>query len=202
VGITFFDPRAGERREFRPVAAPAVGLELSGAGAREAVVFAALQDALSFLGCEPRPGREIRVGGAAPAAAAAWLVVAPAPDLPDADALRVRGFTASDLRLLCARTHYRKPLAFSWDALAASRRELGDLREAARALAGVSLEPSARGRAGYLHRFREALSRDLDFADALDCVWDSLRPGALSPGSRAALLRETLPVLGVDTKAI
>jgi len=62
-------------------------------------------------------------------------------------------------------------------------------------LAGVSLEPSARGRAGYLHRFRAALSKDLDLPEALACVWDALRPGALSPGSRAALLRETFPAL-------
>ncbi len=197
MGVTFFDPRVGERRELRPIAAPSVGLELQGRGAREAAVFAALTDALAFLGFRTRKGREIRVGGKAPAAACAWLAVADAPGLPDAEALRVRGFTAADLRHLCARTHYRKPMSFDWEALASARRELADLRASAHALADVSLEPSPRGRAGYLHRFREALSRDLDLPDALDCVWDSLRPGALSPGSRAALLRETLPALGL-----
>ncbi|MBI3565798.1 MAG: hypothetical protein HY079_11420 [Elusimicrobia bacterium] len=198
MGLSFFDPRTGARAEFRPPAAPAVGLDAAGRAPREAVVAAALADALSFLGLAPRAGAEIRVGGDDPGPGAAWLQVGDAPGWPDDAALRARGFSPEDLRYLALKTHYRKPLAVSWDALAAARRERGDLAAAARALAGVSLEPSSRGRAGYLHRFREALSRDLDLPDALDCVWDALRPGALSPGSRAALLRETLPALGLS----
>jgi hypothetical protein len=62
----------------------------------------------------------------------------------------------------------------------------------------VTLEVSSRGVTGYQHRFRETLSRDFDFPEALSCVWDGLRPGALSPGSRAAYLRATLPALGLD----
>lgn len=197
MGITFFDPVAGTRREFRPAAPPAVGVELSGTGARDAVVHAALTDALVFLGLTPGPGREIRVGGSDPGGASAWLKVGEAPGFPDPAALKSRGFAPEDLRYLCLRAHYRAAMPFDWGALAAARRERGELAAAARALAGVSLEPSPRGRVGYLHRFRESLSRDLDLKDALDCVWDGLRPGALSPGSRAALLRETLPALGL-----
>lgn len=197
MGLSFFDAVAGARREFRPAAPPAVGVTLAGRTPRDAAVHAALTDALAFLGFAPREGSEVRVGGPDAGPSAAWLKVGDAPGWPDDAALRARGFSPEDLRYLALKTHYRKPLAVSWDALAAARRERGDLAASARALAGVSLEPSSRGRAGYLHRFREALSRDLDLPDALDCVWDALRPGALSPGSKAALLRETLPVLGL-----
>jgi hypothetical protein len=158
-----------------------------------------LAEALRFLGLTPGPGEEIRVGGRDPGPGRAWLKVGPAtgPALPGSAALSARGFSHDDLRFLFLKTHYRAPLAFSWEALASARAERSDLLLTARGLAGVSLEPSPRGRAGYLHRFREALCRDLDLPEALSCVWDGFRPGALSPGSRAALARETFPVLGL-----
>lgn len=98
---------------------------------------------------------------------------------------------------LCLKTPRRVPLKAGPEALAAAREELRRLRESERSLAGVGLEPSSRGVTGYLHRFRQALSEDFDFPEALSCVWDGLRPGALSPGSKAALLRVALPALGL-----
>ncbi len=158
-----------------------------------------LVDALVFLGLKPRPGLEIRVGGKDPGPGAAWLTAAALDgEAPDEAAMAARGFAPEHFRFLCLKTHYRRPLAFSWAALAAARAELSELRASAAALARVDLDPSARGRAGYLHRFREALSKDLDVPAAVDCVWDALRPGALSPGSRAALLREAFPALGLS----
>jgi hypothetical protein len=198
MGLSFFDPRTGAAREFRPAAAPKVGVEAAGRGPRELVLAAALGDVLRFVGLEPVAGTEIRVGGEAPAPEAVWLAAPPlAGTAPAPVELASRGFSADDVRFLCLRTHYRRPLAFSWEALAAARDERRALAEAARSLAGTSQEPSPRARAAYLLRFRDSLSRDLDLPGALDCVWDALRPGALSPGSRAALLREALPALGL-----
>lgn len=200
MGQTFFDPRTGARAEFRPAASQAVGVERAGDGPRERAVAAALDAALAFLGLTPGPGKDIRVGGAEPPAGVVWLSVAPLTGVPfpgDA-ALAARGFAPLDFRFLCLKTHYRRPLAFSWEALAAAKAERGELLSLARSLSEVTLEPSSRGRAGYLRRFRDALSRDLGSPEALECVWDGLRPGALSPGSRAALLREALPALGLE----
>ena len=199
MALSLYDPRAGELREFRAAAPPAVGVDDAGLGPRERVLSAALVDALSFLGLKARHGLEIRVGGADPGPAAAWLKAVPLDgEAPDEAGLAARGFSAADFRFFCLKIHYRRPLSFSWEALAAARAELADLRAATRALSGVELDPSPRGLAGYLHRFREALTRDLDLPAAVECVWDGLRPGALSPGSRAALLREILPALGLS----
>jgi hypothetical protein len=199
VGLSLYDPRSGELREFRPKAPPAVGLDAAGRAPREKILSSALADALLFLGLKAGPGLEIRVGGKDPGPDAAWLKAAPLDgEPPDGAALAARGFSSEQFRFFCLKTHYRRPLAFSWAALAAARAELSELRAAAAALARVDLDPSARGRAGYLHRFREALSKDLDAPAAVDCVWDALRPGALSPGSRAALLREAFPALGLS----
>lgn len=197
MGAAFFDPRAGERREFRPAAPPDVGFRAAAAGPRERAVAEALSDALVFLGLRPRPGGEIVVGAEDPGPGAAWLRVAPLTGAPDAAGLAARGFAPADFRFFCARTHYRAPLAFTWEGLAAARDERARLAAAARGLAGVTLEPSPRALAGYRHRFQQALARDLDLPEAVACVWDGLRPGALSPGSRAAFLRLTLPALGL-----
>lgn len=199
MALILYDPRAGELRAFRAAAPPDVGVDDAGRAPRERVLGGALRDALRFLGLTARPGLEIRVGGLDPGAAAAWLKAAALDgEAPGEAALAARGFSAADFRFYCLKTHYRRPLAFSWEKLAAARAELADLSASARALAAVDLDPSPRGRAGYLHRFREALSDDLDVPSAIECAWDALRPGALSPGSKASLLREILPALGLS----
>lgn len=149
--------------------------------ARARAVSAAARGALAFLGYEPADS-----GGPAD------LTLTLGPSTGEDAAF------SEELRYFCLKTHPRAPLSFSRQGLAAARGELLDLKASVRSLEGVSLEPSSRGVTGYLHRFREALSRDLDFPEALSCVWDGLRPGALSPGSRAALLRAALPALGLD----
>ncbi len=198
--LAFFDPRTGALREFKPASPPAVGVEAAGTSTREQAAASALGDALRFVGLDPLPGGEIRVGGRDPGPAAVWLAVAGLAGgaEPSAAALASRGFLPADFRYLCLKTSYRRPLAFSWEVLADARAERARLAAAARALAGVTQEPSPRARAAYLLRFRDCLTRDLDLPGALDCVWDGLRPGALSPGSRAALLREALPALGLS----
>lgn len=174
---------------------PAVArLELAGASPltaeRARAVAAAIRGSLTFLGYEAGAGLTVRT------APGPGLLVGPA-SAAAAD-YAARGYSQADFHYYCLKTHPRAPLAFGWDGLEAARRELGDLQASSRALAGVSLEPSSRGVTGYLHRFREALSRDFDFPEALSCVWDGLRPGALSPGSKAAFLRATLPALGLE----
>jgi hypothetical protein len=152
------------------------------AAARARCVGAAARGALTFLGFEPVED---------PAGKADLRVVVGPTSGEGA-------VSSEEFHYLCLKTHPRRPLSLSREGLSAARAELGGLRASARALSGVTLEASSRGVTGYLHRFREALSRDLDFPEALSCVWDGLRPGALSPGSKAALIRAALPALGLD----
>jgi len=187
----------GSLAAWAPASPPRVRLLAEPRGARTRAVAGAARGALAFLGFEPADA------SAAPADLSVSSVPGPGPRLivgPSSDEeppFATRGFTDEDFHYLCLKTHPRKALAFSWEALGAARSELEALRASARALAGVTLEPSSRGLTGYQHRFREALSRDFDFPEALSCVWDGLRPGALSPGSKAAFLRAALPALGL-----
>lgn len=156
-----------------------IRVETSGApgaasAARERAVAAAVGAALEFLG---RPPDEVAV------------MIGPAEGA---------GADTEAFHYLCLKTLLRAPLKADSAALAAAGEELSRLREFERSLAAVSLEPSSRGVTGYLHRFRQALQREFDFPEALSCLWDGLRPGALSPGSRAAFLRAALPALGLD----
>lgn len=171
----------GTLAAWTPASPPKVVLHVEGVGARARSVSAAARGALTFLGYEPAQG------GGKPD-----LTVALGPTTGEDFAY------SEELHYLCLKTHPRKPLNFTREGLASARAELADLRACARSLAGVTLEGSSRGVTGYLHRFREALSRDLDFPEALSCVWDGLRPGALSPGSKAALIRAVMPALGLD----
>lgn len=185
----------GTLRAWAPAAPPRALIFMKPAGrgsldaARARVARAAVGGALAFLGFEPAD---------APSAGRGDLTLAVGAASPSAADFAARSFSVEDLHYYCLKTHVRAPLAFSWEGLASARGDLEALRGAARSLSGVTLEPSSRGVTGYLHRFRESLSRDFDFPEALSCVWDGLRPGALSPGSKAALLRAALPALGLE----
>ncbi len=166
--------------------------------ARARAVAAAACGALAFLGYEAvdAPAKTVDLRVCVAAGPGPRLLVAPS-SVAVAD-FASQGFSLEDFHYFCLKTHSRKTLLFSWEGLGAARAECGDLRAWARSLSGVTLEPSARGVIGYQHRFREVLARDFDFPGALSCVWDGLRPGALSPGSKAAFLRAVLPALGLD----
>lgn len=200
MAFILFDARVGAQSELRPASPPRVCLhEDASVGERGAELAALLRRALAFHGYVP-------VTGGAPDAAIAllappaglWLRPAALRGAPCEDERRARGYHAADWRLYLARAAYREPLDFSWEGLDDARAERARLTAAARALAGVTAEADARGLAGYRQRFRDRLGRDLDLRGALDAVWDGLRPGALSPGSRAGLLRLAESALELD----
>jgi hypothetical protein len=194
MAVTLFDARSGALAELRPAAPPKVLLCLGpSAGAREEHVHrllwrvfenASRADA-SVAGSEPKAGLWVRPEPVA------------AKELPEPQARRDKGFLEADFHLLMVKTHYRAPVRFSWEALAAAREERLELASIAKSLAGAPAEASSRGLVGYSHRFKECLGKDLDVAGALGALWDGLKPGALSPGSRAGLLRAADPVLGL-----
>jgi hypothetical protein len=160
----------------------------------------ALKRVLIYLGYQPYEGQEIQVGGNNLGTSRVWLGIADVQrfELFDQRALLVKGFHTQDLKYLLLKTHYRDPIVLNWELLLEAKAERSELLSLSRALKGVEFEPSSRARAGYLHHFREALSKDINFPLAINCLWDAFRPGALSSGSRASLIREALPVIMGD----
>ena len=202
---------SGALEEFRSPAAPRCVLlwrwpadDGSLAAFRREAFRSCLSAALDYLGFEvgaaSKPPADLVCSSQAVAGAGLRLAFSDeAGAAPAVDEILARGFDALDLRLFCLRSHYRRPLLFEWPALEDARGERQGLLEAARRLrgrAGVSA-PNPTGLAGYKKRFRDALSADLDFPRAIGAVWDTLRPGALSPGSQLAALEEADRVLGL-----
>lgn len=187
--------------EWSPAAPPKARVRADVAGASPALAARvgatsrAASYALAYLGYHPVPvaGGEADLVVSASPGEGARLLVGP---VEAADGVEP-GRDAPAFYYLCLKTGARKPLVLSLAALGSAKREAGELWAAAAAHASVSVEPSSRGFAGYQLRLREALSKGLDSAEALATLWDGLRPGALSPGSRAALLRAALPALGL-----
>ena len=192
MALSIFDLRRGARVDLALSSPPALKWR-AGPGARERAVAEAFARTAGFLGLSPRRcdtgSVDLQVGGEDPGPGRAWLSVGQETGDGLADPLA--------LDFLRFKTHYREALRVDSAALGAARAERERLVSASRGLADVSLAASSRAVAGYLYRFREALNRDFASPEALACVWDALRPGALSPGSRAALLRETFPVIGL-----
>lgn len=199
---------SGVLEEFRPPAAPRCAFfwgwpDDGGLAAFRRESFrSCLSAALDYLGFQlapvERPPADLVC---APADAGGFRLALSEYSSADPSAAEVlaKGFDALDLRLLCLRVHYRRPLRFEWEALEDARGERRGLLEAARRLRGRAggSAPNPTGLAGYRKRFRDALSADLDFPRAIGAVWDALRPGALSPGSQWAALEEADRVLGL-----
>lgn len=191
MGLRFFNASSGKIEDFLPGAPPRIvcSIEQDGKDPRFVLFRAVLPTALAYLGyalIEGEGPAELFCGfSAPPRGARLWL--RPAPSSGGA----VPG-------LLCLKTHYRKPLALDARSLEEAQGDLSFLRQAARRLerdfGSASANPS--GVAGYKKRFRDALSSDLDLPEALASLWDALRPGALSPGSQLAVLREARSAFG------
>lgn len=114
------------------------------------------------------------------------------------DALQARGFAPMDYRYLCLTAHYRKQLAFTWEALQGARNALANLRAEVRELplAGAGGDHEA------LHRaFRERIADDLDMPGALAVVWNTLRNPSLPGAAKRALVEEWDGVLGLGLAA-
>ncbi len=90
-----------------------------------------------------------------------------------------RGYSGREIRYFLLRTHYRKPLNFSWSALEAARRSLANL-DLFWAL--LVREPSSKKEAGLvpalekmLRDFEEALEDDLNVSAALAALFEFIR---------------------------
>lgn len=108
-----------------------------------------------------------------------------------------RGFLPLSLRYLFLGAHYRTPMSFTWESLAAAHTALLRLCRtyddaAAASEGGTGTAPEA-----YIQRFRERINDDLDTPGALAVVWEMLKDGGVPKADLAAALREVDEVFGL-----
>lgn len=84
--------------------------------------------------------------------------------------LKERGYPPLAFRYLVLNTHYRKPLSFSFTALAAAQTALMGLYDKIRVMA----EPAV-GCAEYEERFHDAVNEDLNTPKALGILWEMMQ---------------------------
>ncbi len=105
-----------------------------------------------------------------------------------------KGVDPMALRYFYLTAHYRKPLNFTWEALAAAGQALSELRsrmpkgEHHAALGGQTKK--------FLDKFDAALANDLNTAEALAVVWEVAK-SSLKESEKAALLANFDSVLGL-----
>lgn len=109
-----------------------------------------------------------------------------------------RGIHPLSFRYFTLQAHYRTPLNFSWDALAAAQTGLYRLWEGAAELCQLAVpEEPTEEVAAFQTAFHEAINRDLDTSVALS-VLHSVVGSKLSPGEKLALIGDFERVLALD----
>ena len=114
-----------------------------------------------------------------------------------------KGFQPLDFRYLALTAHYRSKLDFTEKAMHAAAAGLRRLR---RAVAGTPpdaapVDPAAEPMAGYLARFRDAISDDLAMPAALVAAHAVAAADDLDPAQKRALLLDFDRVFGLDLDA-
>jgi len=107
-----------------------------------------------------------------------------------------KGIHPLSLRYFFLQAHYRTPLSFSWDALAAAESALERLWNLSREVARESGRKSAPSEAR--DRFLVAMRDDLATPQALGVLWDSLRSEEYAPEEKWGLLVDADAHLGLS----
>ena len=107
-----------------------------------------------------------------------------------------RGFHPLALRYFFLQAHYRTPLSFSWEALAAAGGALDRLWKLSRDIAEESKRKSAHSDSR--EQFLAAVRDDLATPQALGIVWDSLRSEDYTPEEKWGLIEDADAHLGLS----
>ncbi|MGC9071030.1 MAG: cysteine--tRNA ligase [Elusimicrobiales bacterium] len=116
--------------------------------------------------------------------------------------LKENGFSAMDYRYLCAQTHYRKQLEFSFEAMESAKNGYRHLKssieELMRAKENTDLELKEINSNPYFIQFSNNISNDLNIPNAIAVLWDMIRDKKLKPSLRIALVERFDEVLGLN----
>lgn len=121
--------------------------------------------------------------------------------------LVAKGFDPLAYRYFCLSAHYRKPLAFSWEALAGASGALARLRLEITSLRGGLNRTERTYKLNktygtYRKKFDEAIADDLNTPRALAVLWKTAQDTALAPKEKLSLLLSYDEVLGLGLAEI
>lgn len=121
------------------------------------------------------------------------------------DDLAKKGINPLAYRYLCFTTHYRIPLSFSWESIAAADNALKSLYEKVRMFkvatipADLSLSKEAES---LREQFKTSINDDLNMPKALAVLWEAVKDQKMSDGEKFALLLDFDRVLGFKLDAV
>ncbi|MBU1327293.1 cysteine--tRNA ligase [Patescibacteria group bacterium] len=111
--------------------------------------------------------------------------------------VKKKGFDSLALRYFYLTAHYRKPLNFTWEALSAAQRALGQLRSC---ISGAGRTTLSREKLENVDNFRRkfdtALEDDLNTPNALAVVWEVVK-SSIPPADKRDLILDFDDVLGL-----
>jgi len=118
--------------------------------------------------------------------------------------LEGKGFHPLDYRYFCLGTHYRMPLAFSFEALEGAKNARKRLVEKVLEFKkSTKNEPTNADLAEeYLEQFMEQMNDDLNTPQALATMWEMLKDEGLSGKEKYALLMKFDGIFGLDLKKV
>ncbi|MFC1700300.1 cysteine--tRNA ligase [Patescibacteria group bacterium] len=105
-----------------------------------------------------------------------------------------KGFSPMDLRYLFMTAHYRTPLNFTWEALQNAHNSLKKIYDI---VGSYEQNPEAEVSENYMKRFKDKLSDDLNFPEALAIIWELLKSG-LAEAVKLNTILKMDEVLGLD----
>lgn len=103
-----------------------------------------------------------------------------------------KGYDPLALRYLYLQTHYRQEMNFTWEALDGAQSALFKLR------GHVTGEPAVTPHIGWMKKFMDALTDDLNTSKALATVWEMVKDDSFLPGEKKGTLLEMDRILGLD----
>lgn len=112
--------------------------------------------------------------------------------------LKENGFSPLEYRYLCAQTHYRKQLEFSFDAMEAAKNGYRHLKNSINELLSKEIKEIKIDKNEYLTKFIDAISNDLNIPKAIAVLWDVIKEKKLTPDEKISLIKKFDEVLGLN----
>ncbi len=114
--------------------------------------------------------------------------------------LKENGFSPMDYRYLCAQTHYRKQLEFSFEAMESAKNGYKHLKnsieEIKKSVGNQTIKEDVSNE--YLLEFSKNISNDLNIPKAMSVLWEMIKDRKIDPSMKIKMITKFDEVLGLD----